>query len=164
MKTTRGHAQHSTLTTHETARATNANDEQISTPPRVEQRARHMWNNAHDSARHGYIANNTSTRTRRMIDTRNNVRDNARYSLTDNVINAAQTFLNQYLFSIHLFNISCVSRVVRVLLACTVRVRCHRPFRVCRVLCSTRTACSIRTTFAHVVHVSSSARVVIRAL
>ena len=66
-------------------------------------------------------------------------------------------FLNQYLFSIHLFNISCVSRVVRALLACTVRVRCHRPFRVCRVLCSTRTACSIRTTFAHAVHVSTRA-------
>jgi hypothetical protein len=28
------------------------------------------------------------------------------------VIDAAQTFLNQYLFSIHLFNISCVSRVL----------------------------------------------------
>jgi hypothetical protein len=74
MKTTRGHAQHSTLTTHETARATNANDEQISTPPRVEQHVRHR-----------YGTNSTMIRTWRTTDTRNNVRDNARYSLTDNV-------------------------------------------------------------------------------
>jgi hypothetical protein len=57
-----------------------------------------------------------------------------------------------------------MSRVVRTLLACTVRVRCHRPFLACLVLCSTRTACSIRTTFARAVHVSSFARVAIRAL
>jgi hypothetical protein len=57
-----------------------------------------------------------------------------------------------------------MSRVVHALLAYTVRVRCHRPFRACRVLCSTRTVCSIRTTFARAVHVSSFARVAIRAL
>jgi hypothetical protein len=71
---TRGHARHSTLTTHETARATNANDARISTPPRVEQHARHR-----------YGTNNTMMRTQRTTDTRNNVRDNAQYSLTDNV-------------------------------------------------------------------------------
>jgi hypothetical protein len=86
MHPTHAHTRHSMLTTHETVRATNANDARISTPPHVEQHVRHMRNNTHDSARHGYGVNITMTRTRRTIDTRNNVRDNARYSLTDNVI------------------------------------------------------------------------------
>jgi hypothetical protein len=86
MHPTRAHMRHSMLTTHETVRATNGNDARISTPPRVEQHARHMRNNTHDSARHGYGANNTMTRTRRTVDTRNNVREHAHYSLTDNVI------------------------------------------------------------------------------
>jgi hypothetical protein len=43
-------------------------------------------------------------------------------------------------------------------------VCCHRPFHVCRVLCSTRIACSISTTFVRAVRVSSFVRVAIRAL
>jgi hypothetical protein len=37
---TREHARHSTLTTHETERATSAKNAQSSTPPRAEQHAR----------------------------------------------------------------------------------------------------------------------------